>query len=43
MNPPFGTSQDENIDAEFLRVADRIAKESIFFIHKIARTKVLNE
>jgi predicted RNA methylase len=40
MNPPFGTSKDENIDLEFLRRADSMTQGRIFFIHKLSRTKV---
>ena len=47
MNPPFGTSKDEDIDVEFVKVADRLLKPepgaSIFFVHKIARTKGLQK
>lgn len=40
MNPPFGTSKDENIDLAFLKIACKICEGSIYFIHKLARTKV---
>lgn len=47
MNPPFGTAKDEDIDVEFVKVADRLLKpevgSSIFFVHKIARTKGLQK
>ena len=42
MNPPFGTSKDEGLDLEFLQVGCKMTRGSIFFIHKLARTKVLS-
>lgn len=33
-NPPFGTKNNEGIDAEFLMAAKNIARESIYSLHK---------
>lgn len=40
MNPPFGTSKDEDIDLSFLEVALKMTEGKIFFIHKLTRTQV---
>lgn len=40
MNPPFGTSKDEDIDVAFLKRAVSMTEGKIFFVHKLARTKV---
>lgn len=33
-NPPFGTKNNEGIDAEFLMAAKNIARKSIYSLHK---------
>jgi len=33
-NPPFGTKNNSGIDFEFLRAAQKIAREAIYSLHK---------
>ena len=40
MNPPFGTSKDEDIDLSFLETAIKMTQGKIFFIHKLTRAQV---
>lgn len=34
MNPPFGTKQNSGIDMNFLRIALKLAKQSVYSFHK---------
>lgn len=34
MNPPFGTKQNNGIDMNFLRIALKLAKQSVYSLHK---------
>lgn len=36
MNPPFGTKQNNGIDMNFLRIALKMAKQSVYSLHKTA-------
>lgn len=36
MNPPFGTKQNNGVDMNFLRIALKIAKQSVYSLHKTA-------
>lgn len=36
LNPPFGTKNNSGIDMEFLKIASKISKHSIYSLHKTA-------